>query len=158
NYHFSFLRATMLWALASQNMDWFTFLQTQKFPPLVAYYDQLPGGGSREGTGYGTAQKNLFENYRMWEASTGENLARLTRHAEDTIDYWVHATVPTLNRFAPIGDQSRVSQPDLFDYQEQLVREAVIANRGTDAAARGVWWIENNSVHGMQNGFTCYSD
>ena len=65
NYHFSFLRATMLWAWrASQSLPaGSSFLQTQKFGPLVDYYAQLPGGGSREGTGYGTAQKNLFENY-----------------------------------------------------------------------------------------------
>jgi hypothetical protein len=124
----------------------------------VAYYYQLPGGGSREGTGYGTAQRNLFENHRFWEASTGENLALLSSHATDTIDYWVHATVPTRDKFAPIGDQSRVSHPDLFDYQEQLVREAVIASRGTPQARRGVWWIANNSVNGMQHGFNFHSD
>ena len=80
--------------------------------PLAAYYAQLPGGGSREGTGYGTALRNLFEDYLYWRASTGEDLAALSTHAGDTIDYWVHATVPTRDRFAPIGDQSRSSIPE----------------------------------------------
>lgn len=145
NYHFSFLRATQLWALASKNMTWFNFLQRQKFPPLADYYARLPGGGSREGTGYGTAQKNLFENHRMWKASTGEDLSKLSTHARDTIDYWIHATTPMRDRFAPIGDQSRVSQPEIYDYHENLVREAVVLNAGTDAARRGVWWLNNNS-------------
>ena len=82
NYHFSFLRATMLWALAEPGGPWLNFLQTQKFGPLVDYYAQLPGGGSREGTGYGTAQKNLFENYLYWLDSTGENLATLSPHTQ----------------------------------------------------------------------------
>jgi hypothetical protein len=51
-----------------------------------------------------------------------------------------------------------VSLPALFDYQVMLVHEAVVANRGTVQAGHGVWWIQNNSVHGMQNGFNYYSD
>ena len=158
NYHYSFLRATMLWALASQNMTWFNFLQTQKFGPLIDYFVQLPGGGSREGTGYGTAQKNLFENYIYWKASTGEDLAGLTPHTRETIDYWVHATVPTLDRFAPIGDQSRSSVPDLFDYHENLVHAAVVLSAGTDQAKRGTWWLQNNSVNGVSQAFNLAGD
>jgi hypothetical protein len=158
NYHFSFLRATMLWALASQSMSWFTFLQSQKFGPLVDYYVALPGGGSREGTGYGTAQKNLFENYIYWKASTGEDLAALSTHARDTIDYWVHATLPTRDRFAPIGDQSRSSIPELYDYHENLVHAAVVLSGGTDQAKRGTWWLQHNSVNGVANSFNLAGD
>jgi hypothetical protein len=158
NYHYSFLRATMLWALATQNMTWFTFLQSQKFGPLIDYFAQLPGGGSREGTGYGTAQKNLFENYIYWRASTGEDLANLTAHTRETIDYWVHATVPTLDRFAPIGDQSRSSVPDIYDYHENLVHAAVVLSAGTDQARRGTCWLQNNSVHGVAQSFNLAGD
>ncbi len=146
NYYFSFIKATQLWALASKNMTWISFLQQNKFPAIADYYARLTGGGSREGTGYGTAQKNLFENYIMWKASTGEDLSKLSSHAKDTIDYWIHATVPTLNRFAPIGDQARVSEPEIFDYHENLVREAVALARGTEQAKRGMWWLNNNNV------------
>lgn len=158
NYHYSFLRATMLWALASQNMSWFSFLQSQKFGPLINYFAQLPGGGSREGTGYGTAQKNLFENYLYWGASTGEDLAGLTNHTRDTIEYWMHATVPTLDRFAPIGDLSRSAIPDIYDYHENLVHAATVLSRGTTAARHGTWWLQNNSINGMTNAFNLRGD
>ena len=158
NYHYSFLRATMLWALAAQDATWITFLQTQKFGPLLDYFAQLPGGGSREGTGYGTAQKNLFENYLYWKASTSEDLAALTAHTRDTIDYWVHATVPTLDRFAPIGDQSRSSMPELYDYHENLVHAAVVLAPATAQARRGTWWLQHNSVDGVENSFNLAGD
>jgi hypothetical protein len=158
NYHFSFLRATMLWALAEPTGPWLNFLQAQKFGPLVDYYAQLPGGGSREGTGYGTAQKNLFENYLYWLDSTGENLATLTPHTQETIDYWLHATVPTRDRFAPIGDQSRSSLPELYDYHENLVHLAVALSPGTSQARRGTWWLQSNSVNGMAHSFNLAAD
>jgi hypothetical protein len=144
NYHYSFLKATMLWALATKNTEWFNFLQTQKFGPLVDYFYDLPGGGSREGTGYGAALRNLFDDYVYWKASTGEDLAALSTHARDTIDYWIHATVPALDRYAPIGDLSRQSYPWLFDYHENLVQAAAALNPGTPQAGRGMWWLENN--------------
>jgi hypothetical protein len=148
NYHYSFLRATMLWAWARQDLTLIDFLQAQKFPPLMDYFAALPGGGSREGTGYGTAQKNLFENYVLWKSATGEDLAGVTPHTRETIDYWVHATVPTLDRFAPIGDQSRSSIPELYDYHENLVHTAAFLSQGTPQAARGTWWLQHNSVNG----------
>lgn len=159
NYHYSFLRATMLWEWATQNTTWLDFLQTQKFGSLIDYFVALPGGGSREGTGYGTAQKNLFENYIIWRASTTEDLASLSNHTRETIDYWVHATVPTRDRFAPIGDQSRSSIPELYDYHENLVHAAVVLTP-TDApeAGRGTWWLQNNSVNGVANSFNLMGD
>ena len=42
-------------------------LENQLFP---TFNRDLVGGGSREGTGYGTAMKNLFELYDWWERST----------------------------------------------------------------------------------------
>src|SRR5439155_12306741 len=76
----------------------------------------------------------------------------------DTIDYWVHATVPTLDRFAPIGDQSRSSVPELYDYHENLVHAAVVLSAGTDQAKRGTWWLQNNSVNGVQSAFNLMGD
>ena len=121
NYYYSFVEATMSWALASGNTTWLDFLRTQKLPPLKAYYAELPGGGSLEGTGYGAAHMRLFALYRLWKDSTGEDLANASAHLSDSIRFWVHATMPTLDRFAPIGDQSRSSQPELFDYHRRLV-------------------------------------
>lgn len=146
NYHFSFLKATKLWALAAKSDTWKGFLAANKFGPLNTYYAVLTGGGSREGTGYGTAHKNLFENYRYWKASTGEDLSVRNTHARDTIDYWIHATVPTRTHYAPIGDQARSSNPAMFDYQRHLVQEAVALNAGTAQARRGAWWLGNVPV------------
>jgi hypothetical protein len=146
NYYYSFMKATSLWALATQNASWITFLQQQKFTQLVPFFSQLTGGGSREGTGYGTAMGSLFENYRYWKGSTGEDLAALSRHANDTIDYWIHATVPTLDYYAAIGDQSRMSMPLMFDYQRKLVEEAVALKPDSAAAARGTWWLNRIKV------------
>ena len=148
----------MLWALATQNTAWFDFLQTQKFGPLMDYYAALPGGGTREGTGYGTALNNLFGNYIYWKASTGEDLAGLTPHTRETIDYWVHATVPTRDRFAPIADLSRESIPNLYDYHENLVHEAVVLSAGTPQARRGTWWLQHNSVNGVASVFNIAGD
>jgi len=158
NYYFSFMRATMLWALASKSPVWLSFLQTSKFPLLIDYYARLPGGGTREGTGYGTALHNLFENYIYWKDSTGEDLASLTPHTRESIDYWVNATVPTLDRFAPIGDQSRESIPELYDYHENLVHEAVVLSPGTAQAQRGTWWLNHNSVNGVSQASNVYGD
>jgi hypothetical protein len=155
NYNYSFVEATQMWGLARQDQRWLDFLQDFKFPLIVDYHAGLPGGGSREGTGYGTAQRRLWENARMWRASTGEDLTTIRTHARESIDYWVHATVPTLDHYAPVGDLSRQSLPTLFDYHENLVREAVMAAPGTEQGRLGVWWLANNSVpETLTAGFT----
>ena len=153
NYYYSFIEATMLWALASQNQTWLDFLRNVKLPPLVAYFQNLPGGGSREGTGYGTSHKRLFWLYLLWKESTGEDLAADSSHCRDSIDYWVHATVPTLNRFAPLGDQARDSSASLYDYQRALVLAAVNLNAGTAQAQHGMWWLQNITLTRMSSGF-----
>lgn len=153
NYFYSFVKATMHWGLASQSSQWLNLLRNDKLPSLVAYFQNLPGGGSLEGTGYGTSHKELFSLYRTWKEATGEDFAAQSSHVRDSIDYWVHATLPTLDRFAPIGDQARVSSAPLYDYQEHLMLEAVALNPNTPQAARGTWWLNNNSVVQMQHGF-----
>lgn len=146
NYYYSFLKATQLWALATQSASSIGFLQQQKFTQLVPFFSQLQGGGSREGTGYGTAMGSLFENYRYWKSATGEDLSALSPHARDTIDYWIHATVPTLDYYASIGDQARMSMPRMFDYQRKLVEEAVALGPESDAGRRGTWWLNRIKV------------
>ena len=48
-----------------------------------------------------------------------------------------------LDRYAPIGDQSRCSYSWLFDYYKNLVHAAETLNPGGDAAARGTWWMQH---------------
>ena len=158
NYYYSFLEATMYWGLASGKREWLEFLRNEKLPPLEAYFAKLQGGGSREGTGYGAAYMRLFPLYRLWKDATGVDLANANTHVRDSIDYWVHATVPTLDRFAPIGDQSRNSVPELYDYHRRLVLEA--RQLTTDARARDTasWWLNHISVPRMTGGFNSAYD
>ncbi|MET0581910.1 MAG: hypothetical protein ABWX88_09950 [Pseudoxanthomonas sp.] len=143
NYHYSFLEATMYWALATNNPTWMAELRNRKLPALQAYFAKLPGGGSSEGTGYGTAQMRLFSLYHLWRDATGSDLANSNPHATDTIYYWINATVPTMDRFAPIGDQSRNSIPELYDYHRRLVLEARQTANSEGAQRAATWWLSN---------------
>lgn len=156
NYFYSFVEATMYWALASGSQTWMDVLRKQKLPMLREYYAKLPGGGSLEGTGYGAAHMRLFALYRLWRDATGEDLANASPHATDSIAYWVNATVPSLDRFAPIGDQSRSSVPELFDYHRRIVLEARHLTRDTGSQRIASWWLNNISVDEMQGFNTLY--
>ena len=158
NYYYSFVEATLYWALASGSADWMRTLGEDKMPALQAYYAKLPGGGSREGTGYGTAHMRLFSIYRLWRAATGEDIAGASPHARDSIAYWVHATVPTLDRFAPIGDQSRNSVPELYDYHRRLMLEARSLTDDAAAQAMADAWLAGISVQRMEHGFNTVHD
>lgn len=158
NYHYSFVTATVYWAMASNSASWIDFLRTQKMGPLEAYYDLLDGGGSREGTGYGTAHRTLFPFYRAWEGATGEDLANANSHLSDTIRYWAHATVPTRERFVPFGDHSRDSSATLYDYQRHLVLEARELSADFSARSIASWWLNNISVDRMGSGFNYRHD
>ena len=158
NYYYSFVEATLYWALASGNNEWMRFLHEQKMPPLQAYFANLPGGGSLEGTGYGAAHMRLFALYRLWRDATGDDIANASPHVDDSIAYWVHATVPTLDRFAPIGDQSRSSVPELYDYHRRLVLEARALSKRPQTQALASWWLHHISVPRMSSGFNTRHD
>lgn len=158
NYYYSFVEATMYWALASGDAKWMRLLRDDKLVRLREYYARLPGGGSLEGTGYGTAHMRLFAVYRLWRDATGEDLANASSHANDSIAYWVHATVPSLDRFAPIGDQSRNSIPELYDYHRRLMLEARASSKDPQARALAAWWLGNISVDRMHDGFNFVHD
>jgi hypothetical protein len=153
NYYYSFMAATMYWALASDSTSWMSLLTSQKIPLLEDYFADLPGGGSREGTGYGTSHKNLFLLYRIWRDSTGQDMATANAHLTESILYWTHATVPTLDRFAPIGDQSRNSIPELYDYHRHLLLEAHRMTDNASAMSIASWWLNHISVSQMASSF-----
>lgn len=144
NYYYSFLEATEMWALATKSTPWIEFLQKYKFPQAESYFAELPGGGSREGTGYGVSQRRLWEDARMWKASTGENLSVIFTHARESAEYWLNATVPTLDYYAPIGDLSRSAIPGIFDYHVDLMHEAAAAAPGTPESNHALWWLQHN--------------
>lgn len=129
NYYYSFLRATVMFGLAAHGesayaSDMLAFVRNDKLldqlPSVLT--TEVPGGGSREGTGYGVAMQKLFELYDIWQSSTQERLADLTPHTKASLVYMMHAIVPTLDAVAPIGDHSRDSTAALFDYHRNYLQ------------------------------------
>lgn len=157
NYYYSFLEATMLWSLAEDSTPWMDFLNTVKIPLLTSYFADIDGG-SQEGTGYGLSHKRLFYLYRVWRDSTGTDLANANPHLTDTIEWWIHATVPTLDRTAAIGDQARVSEPVMYDYHRALMLEAHDLTQGATEQNNASWWLHSISVPEMQSGFNFRED
>ena len=102
------------------------FRQTKVLDQLVPTFDtDLVGGGSREGTGYGTAMMNLWGLYDFWKSTTGEGIGGKTPHTCASMRAMIHQIVPTLDRFAPTGDQSRDSTASMFDYQRYYLEELI---------------------------------
>jgi hypothetical protein len=74
-------------------------------------------------------------------------------HVKDSIAWWIHSTVPTLDRVAPIGDQARVSEPVIYDYHRHLILEARKVTTDATAQANASWWLHNISDQDMESGF-----
>lgn len=153
NYYYSFLGATLYWAIASGNTTWLDFACSDRWPLLLSFFAALDGGGSREGTGYGTSHMRLFRLYHLWQSATGNALASTINHPRHSIDYWIHAVVPTLDYFAPIGDQARVSDAPLYDYQRNLMLRLLDLFPATQEAGRAAWWLNHISVSEMTSPF-----
>jgi len=136
NYYYNFLRATMLLGLAAHGEydagaagkpdQWLAmFHDTKVIGQMNPAFEQISGGGSREGTGYGVSLMRLWELYDIWQASTGENLATLSPHTRASMLFFLHEIVPTLDRIAPTGDQSRDSTASFFDYHRHYVQSLI---------------------------------
>ncbi len=156
NYYFSFLEATMFWALASDSTTWRNDLTNVRLPLLRDYYAVFPGGGSREGTYYGTYHALLFELMRLWRDSTGVDLSG--PHVAETQDFWIHGTVPTLDRVAPLGDQARASYPDMHDYHRAVLLHARAISDDAQTNSRAQWWLSNISTQRMTQGSSYIDD
>ena len=165
NYYYGFLKATMMTALAAKGEDpqadlWISeFHDTKIMGELIPTFDaDLVGGGSREGTGYGVAMKNLWQLYDFWEASTGERLAHKTPHTRASMLSFIHQVVPTLDRIAPTGDQSRDSTASFFDYHRQYLQELVSLYPTDALAPRAQALLAGASVPKMGNAFMAVDD
>jgi len=165
NYYYSFLEATMLLGLATQGENdladgWLTQFRTTKIENqlIPTFNADLVGGGSREGTGYGVAMKNLWQLYDWWERSTGERLAARSPHTLASIPWLLHAIVPTLDRIAPTGDHARDEQALLFDYHRDYLQK--LAMLFPDERISGVvkTLLGQSSVRQMSQHFMRYSD
>lgn len=160
NYYYSFLRATMLLGLATRGEnpradEWIAKFRTAKIGAQLVptFLHDLVGGGSREGTGYGTAMRKLFELYDWWERSTGERIADLTPHAEASLQWMTHAITPTLDRIVPIGDHPRDSEAWLFDYHREYLLVLMSLYAGTRPAAVADRLLADSSLPRMGSGF-----
>ncbi len=160
NYYYSFLRATMMLGLAAHGEydgidQWITeFHDTKLVGELVPNFDMnLQGGGSREGTGYGVSLRDLFELYDIWNASTGEAIATMTPHTRASMLDFIHQVVPTLDRVAPTGDQSRDSTASFFDYHRMFLEELAYQFPTDTLAAPALALLQNCSVPAMTEEF-----
>jgi len=153
NYYYSFMKATEFWALAKNNTDLIAFLRNDRWPLLTNFYATIPGGGSLEGTGYGVSHKDLFELYQVWHDSGQGDLANANQHMTNSGLFWLHATVPTREKFVPFGDQSRVSEPVIYDYQRTLGLQVYHQTNNPAAASDVAWWLAHISDQNMQNSF-----
>ncbi len=160
NYFYSFMRATMFLGLAAHGEyagvdQWLTtFHDTKLEGELIPNFDaNLQGGGSREGTGYGVSLRNLFELYDFWGASTTENVAQLTPHTRASMLDFIHVTMPTLDRTAPIGDQSRDSTASFFDYHRMYLQELVRLFPNDSLVGPALALLQNCSVPAMTEEF-----
>lgn len=142
NYHLHFMRLSAAWALACNDSAQLTAMGP-RWADEVAAMASISGGGDLEGTGYGYAMAVLFDAYRIWRDSGQTNFANANSHLANTIRSWVHGTVPTLDRFAPIGDQARVSEPVIYDYQRGLVMLANYLATDPVAKAEANYWLSN---------------
>ena len=159
NYYYSFLRATMLVGLATQDESpqapaWLTKFRTKITDQLIPTFDSdLVGGASREGTGYGVAMRRLFELYDLWQATTGEPLGARTKHTRDSMLAFIHQVVPTLDRVAPTGDHSRDSTAALFDYHRNYLQVLIALMPSDPLAARAKALLAASSVPAMASEF-----
>jgi hypothetical protein len=160
NYHYSFLRATMLLGLATykeapEGPGWVDLFRKEKLTKLIdGYNTNIVGGGSREGTGYGVSQKGLFELYDFWEASTKERVWDLTPSTRLSLAHFMHSTVPTFDRIAPIGDHARDSEAMFFDYhREQVLVLQKLLGSGDQLGDVAQTFLEAASVKQMEQFF-----
>ena len=160
NYYYSFLRATMLLGVAAHGEGtkadaWMPeFRQTKIGDELVPTFNtDLTGGGSREGTGYGVSMRVLFHLYDLWAGSTGETISTLTGHTRASMLSFIHQTVPSLDRIAPTGDQSRDSTASFFDYHRDYLQQLIGLFPDDPLAAPARSLLAASSVPEMANQF-----
>ncbi len=165
NYYYSFLRATMLLGLAahgeySEADKWIDKFRDDKIGDQLVptFNEDLIGGGSREGAGYGTAMMNLFEIYDFWKSSTGEDISQLTSHTRSSLLNMIHMVVPTRDRISLTGDHARDQTAAFFDYHRHYIQTLAYLLGDDPLAARGYWLIEHSSLPEMSSAFMFIHD
>jgi hypothetical protein len=169
NYHYSFLKATMMAGLAtystsgSENTrasEWITmFRTTQLANDLIPKFNaNIPQGGSLEGTSYGTSLRELFTLFDWWERTTGERIAPLTTHTQGTASWMLHAVVPSTSNVMSMGDQSRDTLAPFFDYHRELLLNLIALYPGERISAAAKLMLDSSSLTTMAYRFMSYAD
>jgi hypothetical protein len=165
NYYYSFLRATMLVGLATRGENdsaqgWLDQFRTVKIKnELIPLFNRdLQGGGSREGTGYGTAMKGLFQLYDWWERSTGERIATGTSHTLSSMPWLLHNIVPTQDFLTATGDQARDSSVALFDYHREYLLSLISLFPQERMSSMAKLVLDGSSTPQMAYGFELFAD
>ncbi|MBI2037411.1 MAG: hypothetical protein HYT15_00555 [Candidatus Magasanikbacteria bacterium] len=164
NYYYSFLQATMLTGLATygdnpQAQQWLNkFYNDKIIAQLLPAFNIMPGGGSREGTGYGTALARLFKLYFWWEKSTGVNIANQTPHTLGTMFWFTHSIVPSLDKLVPTGDHSRDETAELYDYHRDLLQNLISLYPNEQISGAVKQLLSQSNVQRMQFSVSYWSD
>jgi hypothetical protein len=139
---------TGLWALATDNVTYYTLLTEQKLPPLMTYFSTYNGGGSLEGTGYGVEINRWLYFTMIWSDSGQSGLSAQSNFIDNSITYWTHALLPTLDRFCPIGGLPAGPLPFLTDSNRILMLRAYTLTDNLALKDTASWWL-NSTYNGM---------
>jgi len=81
------------------------------------------------------------------KTATGQDLMNATTPGSsflhDSLTYDLHSTVPGLDQFFPLGDQSRESMPELVPYNRMRALVAMAGTNDTNLAAQTKFWLDN---------------
>jgi hypothetical protein len=102
----------------------------------------------------------VFELYDLWQGSTspGERIADLTPHTRASMLAMVHQIVPTLDRIAPTGDQSRDSTASFFDYHRSYLQDLIALYPTDPVAPHAQALLANSSLPEMSSEFNYVDD
>ena len=165
NYFYSFIQATMLMGLVTygdnpQAQKHLNTFYSDKVKILMArtFARDLPGGGSREGTGYGMSIRSLWKIYMMWEKSTGVNITDVSTHTINSAYWMLHSMVPGGKFMTPLGDHARESTGAFYDYHRELLL-GLLPLHPTDAGARAARsMLVDSGYLQMRNSFNFVAD
>ncbi len=130
-------KATLHWAIYTQSPKWLAKIK-ELVPIIKQKYAKLVGGGSLEGTGYGTAYWQLFQDIWVMKQALGIDLTEDCRVAEH-IEYFVQATTPDYKSVTPIGD----TPPAVIkDTTRAIIIWGCMLCPNSPQAAKGRYWLK----------------
>src|SRR5262249_4708198 len=151
NYYYSDLMATMVFGVAARGdheraAGWLGCFRSTQMNRLIAKFgNELTGGGSRQGTGYGGSHRELFRRHYLFLSTTGDHPHNTTPHALASRPWILHAITPDQKFIAPIGDHTRDETAKFYDYH-RLYIESLVDLYATNPLARFGQWVARNTT------------